>query len=98
MRVLIAEDEASLAKQLTSSISEAGYAVDCAGDGERADFLTQTAVRRDNPRSGATKDRRSYTVAELAGGRPKTPLALLAYEAQQARAAGHQQLASEIDQ
>lgn len=36
MRVLIAEDEASLAKQLTSSISEAGYAVDCAGDGERA--------------------------------------------------------------
>jgi len=41
MRVLIAEDEASLAKQLTSSISEAGYAVDCAGDGERADFLAQ---------------------------------------------------------
>jgi two-component system, OmpR family, response regulator len=41
MRVLIVEDEASLGKQLTSSITEAGYAVDHAADGERADFLTQ---------------------------------------------------------
>ena len=42
MRILIVEDEASLAMQLTSSISEAGYAVDHAADGERADFLAQT--------------------------------------------------------
>jgi two-component system OmpR family response regulator len=42
MRVLIVEDEASLGKQLTSSIAEAGYAVDHAADGERADFLAQT--------------------------------------------------------
>lgn len=42
MRILVVEDEASLAKQLTSSITEAGYAVDHAADGERADFLTQT--------------------------------------------------------
>jgi two-component system OmpR family response regulator len=42
MRILIVEDEASLAKQLTSSIAEAGYAVDHAADGERADFLAQT--------------------------------------------------------
>jgi two-component system, OmpR family, response regulator len=42
MRILVVEDEASLAKQLTSSISEAGYAVDHALDGERADFLAQT--------------------------------------------------------
>jgi two-component system OmpR family response regulator len=42
VRVLIVEDEALLAKQLTSSISEAGYAVDHAADGELADFLTQT--------------------------------------------------------
>src|SRR5262247_2397798 len=42
MRILIVEDEASLAKQLTSSIAEAGYAVDQAADGERADFLAQT--------------------------------------------------------
>src|SRR5262249_39548657 len=42
MRILIVEDEASLAKQLTSSIAEAGYAVDHAADGERADFLGQT--------------------------------------------------------
>jgi len=42
MRILIVEDEASLAKQLTSSLAEAGYAVDYAADGERADFLAQT--------------------------------------------------------
>ena len=44
MRILIVEDEASLAKQLTSSIAEAGYAVDYAADGERADFLAQTEL------------------------------------------------------
>jgi two-component system OmpR family response regulator len=42
MRILVVEDEASLAKHLTSSIAEAGYAVDHAADGERADFLAQT--------------------------------------------------------
>lgn len=42
MRILIVEDEASLANQLTSSIAKAGYAVDYAADGERADFLAQT--------------------------------------------------------
>ena len=42
MRVLIVEDEVLLAKQLKSSLGEAGYAVDCAADGERADFLAQT--------------------------------------------------------
>jgi len=42
MRILVVEDEASLAKQLASSIVEAGYAVDHAADGERADFLAQT--------------------------------------------------------
>jgi two-component system OmpR family response regulator len=42
MRILVVEDEPSLAKQLTSSIAEAGYAVDHAADGERADFLAQT--------------------------------------------------------
>lgn len=44
MRILVVEDEASLAKQLTLSISEAGYAVDHAADGERADFLAQTEL------------------------------------------------------
>src|SRR5262249_7342225 len=42
MRILVVEDEASLAKQLTSSIAEAGYAVDHAADGEHADFLAHT--------------------------------------------------------
>jgi two-component system OmpR family response regulator len=44
MRILIVEDEVSLAKQLTSSIADAGYAVDHAADGERADFLAQTEL------------------------------------------------------
>jgi len=44
MRILVVEDESSLAKQLTSSIAEAGYAVDHAADGERADFLAQTEL------------------------------------------------------
>src|SRR5579871_4610086 len=42
MRILVVEDEVSLAKQLTSSIAEAGYAVDHAADGERGDFLAWT--------------------------------------------------------
>lgn len=42
MRLLIVEDESSLAKQLISSVAEAGYAVDHAADGERADFLAHT--------------------------------------------------------
>lgn len=39
MRVLIVEDEASLAKQLIAALGRAGYAVDHAADGARADLL-----------------------------------------------------------
>ena len=42
MRVLVVEDEALLARQLQTALGDAGYAVDCAADGERADFLGQT--------------------------------------------------------
>jgi two-component system OmpR family response regulator len=42
MRVLVVEDEPTLSKQLADALSEAGYAVDCAHDGERADFLGHT--------------------------------------------------------
>ena len=42
MRVLIVEDETRLAGQLSAALAQAGYAVDCAGDGERADFLCHT--------------------------------------------------------
>ena len=42
VRVLVVEDEASLAGQLASALEQAGYAVDCVGDGEQADFLGQT--------------------------------------------------------
>ena len=39
MRVLVVEDEASLAKRLTAALRQGGYAVDHAADGERADIL-----------------------------------------------------------
>lgn len=42
MRVLVVEDELALSEQLASALGEAGYAVDCAADGERADFLGRT--------------------------------------------------------
>ena len=42
MRVLIAEDDAALAAQLRQALSEAGYAVDVAPDGEEAQFLGET--------------------------------------------------------
>jgi two-component system, OmpR family, response regulator len=42
MRVLVVEDESRLAKQLATALTDAGYAVDRAADGERADFLVRT--------------------------------------------------------
>jgi two-component system OmpR family response regulator len=42
VRVLIVEDESRLAEQLREALSAAGYAVDLAGDGDRADFLART--------------------------------------------------------
>jgi two-component system OmpR family response regulator len=42
LRVLVVEDETVLSQQLATALGDAGYAVDCAADGERADFLGQT--------------------------------------------------------
>ena len=42
MRILVVEDQARLSEQLTGSLADAGYAVDRALDGERADFLVET--------------------------------------------------------
>jgi two-component system OmpR family response regulator len=42
VRILIAEDELVLAEQLSASLRDAGYAVDHAADGERAEFLGRT--------------------------------------------------------
>lgn len=42
MRILVVEDESRLSKQLAAALGEAGYAVDCAAEGERAEFLGQT--------------------------------------------------------
>lgn len=44
MRVLVAEDEAVLSRQVASALERAGYAVDAAADGARADFLVQTTA------------------------------------------------------
>ncbi|PYQ31923.1 MAG: DNA-binding response regulator [Acidobacteria bacterium] len=41
MRILVVEDEAALSRQLASALADAGYAVDCATDGERADELVE---------------------------------------------------------
>jgi two-component system, OmpR family, response regulator len=40
--VLVVEDEARIARQLADALGQAGYAVDCASDGERGEFLGQT--------------------------------------------------------
>lgn len=42
MRILVVEDEPQLSRQLASGLGEAGYAVDCADDGEKADFMGTT--------------------------------------------------------
>jgi two-component system OmpR family response regulator len=42
MRLLVVEDELVLARQIGDALSEAGYAVDRAGEGGRADFLMRT--------------------------------------------------------
>ena len=42
MRILVVEDETRLSRQLAGALAEGGYAVDCAADGARADFLART--------------------------------------------------------
>ena len=42
MRLLLVEDEPRLAENLAEALRTAGYAVDTAGDGERADYLAAT--------------------------------------------------------
>jgi two-component system OmpR family response regulator len=42
VRVLVVEDEAALAAQVTAAVSAAGYVVDHAPDGARADYLVTT--------------------------------------------------------
>ena len=42
MRILVVEDEPGLSRQLLAALQGAGYAVDSAPDGRRADFLVRT--------------------------------------------------------
>ena len=42
MRILVVEDEPSLRERLAGELEAAGYAADCAADGEQADVLAQT--------------------------------------------------------
>ena len=65
--MLVVEDEALLSQQLAGALGDAGYAVDCAADGERADFLGQTEqLRRGRARSRPAEDRRPDGAAALA--------------------------------
>ena len=42
MRILVVEDDADLNRQLVTALTEAGYAVDTAHDGEEGHFLGDT--------------------------------------------------------
>jgi two-component system OmpR family response regulator len=42
MRILVIEDEKTLSRRLAEALSGEGYVVDCAEEGERADFLART--------------------------------------------------------
>ena len=42
MRILVVEDDADLRRQLADALSQAGYAVDLAADGEDGQFLGET--------------------------------------------------------
>jgi len=42
LRILVAEDESLLARDLANALTQAEYAVDCAADGAEADFLAHT--------------------------------------------------------
>ena len=42
MRILVVEDEPALASHLSGALAAAGYAVDAAPDGARADFAVRT--------------------------------------------------------
>jgi two-component system OmpR family response regulator len=42
VRVLVVEDESRLSRELAAALGDAGYVVDCAADGARADLLAHT--------------------------------------------------------
>jgi two-component system OmpR family response regulator len=42
VKILVVEDQERLSAQLAGALTDGGYAVDCALDGERADFLAET--------------------------------------------------------
>ena len=42
MRILVVEDETALGAQLEERLTQAGYAVDRAASGDRADYLART--------------------------------------------------------
>ena len=75
MRVLVVEDEPALSQQLAGAMRDAGYAVDAAPDGGRADFLVRTedydAVILDL--GLPVVDGLTMVIGLLRGGRPFRP-------------------------
>jgi len=78
MRILIAEDEADLARTLRKSLVEEGYAVDCAPDGETA-IEKATAVPYDALLLDVLLPRRSgfEVLAALRAQTVRTPVLML---------------------
>ncbi len=72
MRLLVVEDDPDLNRQLVTALSDAGYAVDTAFDGEEGHFLGDTepydAV---DPRSRPAQDRRLERARAVAPRRPQ---------------------------
>ena len=75
VRVLVVEDEPLLARQLAARPRHAGYAVDAAADGERADFLAHDRALR----------RRRARPRPAEGGRPDAAAAAGATRASRCR-------------
>jgi signal transduction histidine kinase len=114
MRLLIIEDESLLADRLAATCRERGYVVDVAADGEQGDLREghRQKIEGDHPTevqplvddlNGLLEDRERAvaralaTAGDLAHGL-KTPLAVLAQEAEEADKAGHHDLGATLRQ
>ena len=78
MRILVIEDDASLQRLLRRGLSEEGFGVDVAADGECALDLARTGtLRRDRPRPDDPEDLGDRGPADAARERRGTPILIL---------------------